>query len=73
MHDNDNTFDADNFLKARLVDLIIGDWDRHYDQWRFHDRSGDKKHKDYLIVPRDRDMAMNVTHGLLVSFGKYFF
>ncbi|SEA07898.1 BamA/TamA family outer membrane protein [Psychroflexus halocasei] len=26
-----------------------------------------------MIVPRDRDMAMNVTHGLLVSFGKYFF
>lgn len=72
VHDNDNTFDADNFLKARMVDLIVGDWDRHYDQWRFHDRK-EGKHKDYLIVPRDRDMAMNVTNGLLVSFGKYFF
>lgn len=71
-HDNDNTFDGVNFLKARMLDLLIGDWDRHKDQWRFNDTLRGK-HKHYLIVPRDRDMAINVTNGLLVGFGKYFF
>ena len=27
--------DAVAFLKARLFDLLIGDWDRHRDQWRW--------------------------------------
>ena len=27
--------DARAFLKARLFDLMIGDWDRHRDQWRW--------------------------------------
>jgi hypothetical protein len=27
--DNDNTFDGESFLRARMLDLLIGDWDRH--------------------------------------------
>lgn len=69
VHDNDNTFDADNFLKARMLDLIIGDWDRDEHQWRFHDMKRGN-HKNYLIVPRDRDMAFNATEGLFVKLGK---
>lgn len=71
LHDNDNTFDADNFLKARMLDALIGDWDRHLDQWRFHDMKRGT-HKNYLIVPRDRDMVLNLTQGLVAGFYKYF-
>jgi len=35
--DNDNHFDGKQFLRARLLDLLIGDWDRHEDQWRWLD------------------------------------
>lgn len=31
--DNDNQVDAKEYLKARLFDILVGDWDRHYDQW----------------------------------------
>jgi hypothetical protein len=33
---NDNTYDAVGFLKARMIDLLFADWDRHEDQWRWH-------------------------------------
>ncbi|MBD0319972.1 MAG: hypothetical protein ICV87_06550, partial [Gemmatimonadetes bacterium] len=26
---------TDEYLRARLVDLLVGDWDRHGDQWRW--------------------------------------
>ena len=34
--------DARSFLTARLVDVYLGDWDRHRDQWRWA-RFGDEK------------------------------
>ncbi len=27
--------DSKSFLKARLVDIFLGDWDRHTDQWKW--------------------------------------
>jgi hypothetical protein len=42
-----------SILKARLFDMLIGDWDRHYDQWRWGEyKVGDKV--IYKPVPRDR-------------------
>jgi hypothetical protein len=32
---SDHRVDAAAFLTARLVDHLMGDWDRHEDQWRF--------------------------------------
>ncbi len=31
----DDRVDSRALLKARLVDVLIGDWDRHRDQWRW--------------------------------------
>lgn len=70
--DNDNGYDALNFLNARMMDLLIGDWDRHPDQWRFHDLLKGKN-KYYIAIPRDRDIALNVTNGLLETIAKYFY
>jgi len=55
--DNDNTYDPETFLRARLLDVLISDWDRHADQWRWADTL-DGKGKYYLSVPRDRDQAL---------------
>lgn len=49
--------DAETYIRARLFDMLIGDWDRHIDQWRwaaFDDGSGGKLFKP---IPRDRDQA----------------
>ena len=40
--DNDNRVDQQAFLKARLLDMFLGDWDRHGDQWRWIDEDKGK-------------------------------
>ena len=42
-------------LRARLLDMLIGDWDRHDDQWRWV-AFEEGKH-DFKAIPRDRDQA----------------
>jgi len=61
-HDNDDVYKAKTFLRARMLDLLVSDWDRHEDQWRWKDVS-DNSDKDYLPIPRDRDQALRVTQG----------
>lgn len=61
--DNDNSFDARGFLRARMLDLLVNDWDRHEDQWRWKN-TGEKKNKFYVAVPRDRDQVLRLTRGL---------
>jgi hypothetical protein len=64
--DNDHHFDSRQFLRARLLDLLIGDWDRHEDQWRWLDMKKDKG-KMYEAIPRDRDQVFHVNQGLFPS------
>jgi len=42
------------FLRARLFDILIGDWDRHEDQWRWS-ITKDDDYTYYKAIPRDRD------------------
>ncbi len=47
------------YIKARLFDMLIGDWDRHEDQWRW----AVFKENGYTIyrpIPRDRDQAFSI-------------
>lgn len=62
--DNDNKIDGRMMLRARLLDMLVGDWDRHEDQWRWYDTATGKK-KYYLPIPRDRDQVFHVTEGLI--------
>ncbi|SEN93799.1 Calcineurin-like phosphoesterase [Mucilaginibacter gossypiicola] len=64
LEDNDNTVDGEEFLRARLLDLLIGDWDRHGDQWRWRDEDKGKG-KFYTAVPRDRDQVFYTNQGVL--------
>lgn len=58
--------DEDAYIKARLFDMLIGDWDRHQDQWRWSEfEEGDKI--IYKPIPRDRDQAFAKTDGNLLS------
>ncbi|NHF60651.1 phosphoesterase [Flavobacteriaceae bacterium TP-CH-4] len=53
--------DAETYIRARLFDMILGDWDRHVDQWRWarFKKKGSSK-ISYRPMPRDRDMAYSV-------------
>lgn len=68
--DNDNSYDATSFLKARTLDLLMADWDRHGDQWRFYNKNRKGDNKYYIAVPRDRDMVFNVTEGMVPTILK---
>ena len=66
LEDNDNQIDQAQVLRARLLDILIGDWDRHFDQWKWGTRDTGKG-KVYYAVPRDRDQAFFRSDGLLAK------
>ncbi len=52
--------DTQLYLRARLFDMVIGDWDRHVDQWRWAEFKNEDTGKIlYKPVPRDRDMVFS--------------
>jgi hypothetical protein len=58
--------DQQSYIRARMFDMLIGDWDRHSDQWRW----GEFKEKGKIIykpIPRDRDQAFPKIDGALLS------
>lgn len=64
--------DAVGFLKARLLDIFIGDRDRHKGQWRWaRFREGDRY--VWRTVPEDRDQAFVSQDGLMMWFTRTFF
>lgn len=58
--------DEDAYIRARLFDMLIGDWDRHQDQWRWSEFAiGDRI--VYKPIPRDRDQAFAKVDGALLK------
>ena len=66
---NANQVDQLWTLKSRLFDMVIGDWDRHDDQWRWASFEHGRR-KIFRPIPRDRDQAFFVNQGLLMKFAK---
>ena len=62
--------DAEEFLKARLMDILFGDWDRHMDQWRWA-KYKEVDGKVWEPIPRDRDQAFSKYDGLFPSVAAY--
>lgn len=71
LDDNDHQPDQQATLKTRLLDIVIGDYDRHFDQWKWGVDSATKgkevKGKRYYPIPRDRDQAFFYSDGLLLK------
>ncbi len=64
--ETENRVDQKAFLRARLFDMFIGDWDRHEDQWAW----GLKKEGDktlFVPIPQDRDQVYFKHNGLLLG------
>jgi hypothetical protein len=66
LKDNENRLNGKEMLRARMLDMLLGDWDRHEDQWRWFDEDKGKD-KKYLAVPRDRDQVFHINQGLIPS------
>jgi hypothetical protein len=69
--DPDVRFDATCYLRIRLVDMLLGDWDRHEGQWSWavvNDESGTL----YRPIPEDRDWAFARLDGILPAIIRIF-
>jgi len=64
LEDNDTRVKQNLVLRARLLDFLVGDWDRHEDNWRWDDQK-DKDGTVYAPIPRDRDKVFYKTSGVL--------
>ena len=62
--------DPKEFLKARLMDVLIGDWDRHADQWRWA-KFSENDWDWWRPIPRDRDQAFSKFDGIAPSAAEY--
>ncbi|RMB59586.1 hypothetical protein EAX61_08235 [Dokdonia sinensis] len=83
--DENRRLDERSYIRARIFDMLIGDWDRHEDQWRWSEKEKDSANIDiteYIAVPRDRDQVFANFDGRFIeklqkvmsgtrSFGKY--
>lgn len=61
---HDHKIDEKHVLRSRLFDILINDWDRHDDQWRWATFEGNDK-TVYRPIPRDRDQAFFKFKGAL--------
>ena len=62
--------DEANFLKVRLMDFAVGDYDRHYDQWRWSAYEQEDGTTTYKTIRRDRDQAFPKYDGLILGLLK---
>jgi hypothetical protein len=60
----DERFDSRAYLTARLMDIVIGDWDRGHLQW-WWGRFGEKHDHLWKPIPHDRDWAFANHDGLI--------
>jgi len=59
--------DAPGLVRARLIDMLVGDWDRHSDQWRWASFEEEGGWVRWEPIPRDRDWAFARIDGLLTG------
>lgn len=67
----DEKIQSKEFLKARLMDIFFGDWDRHTDQWRWAKYEINNS-KFWYPIPRDRDQAFSKFDGLIPAIAAYY-
>lgn len=67
IQDNDHRPDQPSVLRARLLDMLIGDFDRHFDQWAWY-KSDTGKGVVYYPIALDRDQAFFYSEGKLIKW-----
>jgi len=58
------------FLTARLIDILLGDWDRHMDQWRWV-KYNENERECWYPIPRDRDQVFSKYDGIFPFIAAY--
>jgi hypothetical protein len=66
VEENDNRPIQPLVLRARLLDILIADYDRHFGQWKWGTIDTGKG-KLYYPIPKDRDQAYFASNGLILK------
>jgi len=65
--------DESSYIRARLFDQLVGNWDRHQDQWRWAEYETEDGGKRYETIPRDWDQAFPKYDGPIIALAKFAF
>ncbi len=55
------------YIRTRIFDNLVGDWDRHADQWKWAEKDLDNGMKLYQPIPRDRDQVYSDFDGFILG------
>ena len=64
--DHNNQVNSEEFVRARAFDILVGDWGKHEDNWKwagFNKKEG--KGRIFRPIPRDRDHVFSRWDGAL--------
>ncbi|WP_157472071.1 metallophosphoesterase [Neolewinella persica] len=67
---HNHVLDHAAMARARAFDILLGDWDRHDDQWRWGVYEEEDGWTTYRPIPRDRDQAFSNYDGLLLAVAR---
>jgi len=62
---NKYTVIEEEFVRARLFDILVGDWSKHEDNWKWAEYDEPNGVKYYRPIPRDRDHVFSKQDGIL--------
>lgn len=65
--------DEENYIKSRLFDMLIGDWDREPDHWQWAKYYNQYKHNVFVPIPTNRDDAFSSFEGNILDITQSLF
>lgn len=66
-HKEDVTINERLYIRTRIFDNLIGDWDRHADQWKWSETKAKDGKINYSPIPRDRDQVYSDFDGFILG------
>src|SRR5690554_1571199 len=74
MRKTGNVFvDEEKYIKARLFDMLIGDWDRETDHWRWAEYYNRHGQNVFVPIPSNRDNAFSSFEGNILDLTRSLF
>ncbi|HEA30604.1 MAG TPA: hypothetical protein ENH91_11515 [Leeuwenhoekiella sp.] len=70
--DEKYSVDQETYIRTRLFNLLLGDWDRHQDQFRWIEYTISDDNVRFIPVPRDRDNAFPKFGGVVLPILQWF-
>ncbi len=71
--DEENIIAETTYVRARMFDMLIGDWDRDNDQWRWAEYKNQNGKDVFVPIPRDRDQVFTNFDGAVLGIAQTLF